>query len=1127
MTEASNNPLLSSYQSFTQSPMESELTLTYSSSDSSPNNSPVASHSSSPLQTVSIVHGGDSSTNLLEHLYIPRLDTSAAARDDNDNITDNNLHQGDSINNYCKVNNMASLISITLNKMLYKKSLADALQHPVLSLLSQNGRYALPVFLALYLIVLLVVWLPLALLSKLITEMGVYTFLILSIFYIGRCILRLLAFPGTNVKVYGEIELEFAKYSCKLVAETLEGFARAICAAGTKNGGEGKKTAQLLGDEDVGWSVMDIPAMYKRVGLYRDRVLGVYWEVLHCLLKEGGKGYDPNDERRTTQSGSFYGRNAVQACKRNLCCGGASDLSVSCDGAMHDGSDRLSKRAIGNKTKYGNNPLVGDVGNMMNLTTEARSDGKELYVLLTSILEDLELLIESSSNILRIIDNKTQLKGAVASEEAVTHAKALITHSMELRQLVKRIKPPSSSSSTSPSSSIHANEDIRDEESEVGADAVRHRLEENGTVSSSTTVGMIQSAIHTFWVGHNSRLFLARYRGAKQFWVDRGGGGTVFGGNGRIDVILIPSQSLDCCDTTILENCLPMSPRQGRDGGVVSLSSSGGGKGRKAVLYCNPNAGLAEVATGLGLIGGNVDQDKDDGNTDATCWTDFYAAHGFDVYLFNYRGYGRSHGGRDQVSEFQPGFVGRIRRLFYAAFLSFKPTSQSLKLDAIAVAKHILDHEDVEQLVIHGESIGGMAAAGAARVCSGMSFSKTASTRGAVSLLICDRTFCNLEAVAQRLVGAWTGNAIRLLTLNSWNTDVVGDFLAAKCPKVVANDAADEIIHDYSSLKSGLSFARELTRGMSHRIGWMMSAPMEYLMADFENISVTDSSALTFQAFQVSPPSWPADKRVTWKEAFHFAACVKRIGKLATATKREMPTPSVNDTHDEQESIEVSCNDDCIGNTSLRSEANSSHNSELIDIWNTLACCDGLCGSPLGHAAKEGFDCTMSWLCCAVVMGGQAVAKAAERRIRNSKRSTSAVEENNLIEAQDFDFRPLNYEHDESDTMKHPIPLPVVLSYLKTCRRSRLHDVEAELSYVIGMLEYVVQRILSTDTRTASIAWRNSCDDDQSTRPTGYFLNLHCGHNNQYSSKERDELMSLIHMACGEHWITPHIGQSQ
>ena len=59
-----------------------------------------------------------------------------------------------------------------------------------------------------------------------------------------------------------------------------------------------------------------------------------------------------------------------------------------------------------------------------------------------------------------------------------------------------------------------------------------------------------------------------------------------------------------------------------------------------------------------------------------------------------------------------------------------------------------------------------------------------------------------------------------------------------------------------------------------------MSAPIEYRLADLEGVSVTNPAALTFNAFQVNPPTWPADKRVTWKEAFHFAFCAKRIGVL-------------------------------------------------------------------------------------------------------------------------------------------------------------------------------------------------------------------------------------------------------
>ena len=141
----------------------------------------------------------------------------------------------------------------------------------------------------------------------------------------------------------------------------------------------------------------------------------------------------------------------------------------------------------------------------------------------------------------------------------------------------------------------------------------------------------------------------------------------------------------------------------------------------------------------------------------------------------------------------------------------------------------------VDSLVIHGESIGGVAATGTAR-----KMSESTYTRDKVSLLICDRTFCNLEAVAQRLVGGWSAYAIRMLA-PFWSTDVAGDYLAAACPKVVANDSADAIIADGSSLKSGIAIWKEAHLGAAPTkgIGWMVDAPVQYRMADFENVSVT------------------------------------------------------------------------------------------------------------------------------------------------------------------------------------------------------------------------------------------------------------------------------------------------
>lgn len=66
----------------------------------------------------------------------------------------------------------------------------------------------------------------------------------------------------------------------------------------------------------------------------------------------------------------------------------------------------------------------------------------------------------------------------------------------------------------------------------------------------------------------------------------------------------------------------------------------------------------------------------------------------------------------------------------------------------MTVGAHLINEVGIEKLIIHGESIGGMAASGAARALTGIP-----ATKDNVVLLICDRTFSNLNAVAQRLVG--------------------------------------------------------------------------------------------------------------------------------------------------------------------------------------------------------------------------------------------------------------------------------------------------------------------------------------------------------------------------------------
>ena len=478
---------------------------------------------------------------------------------------------------------------------------------------------------------------------------------------------------------------------------------------------------------------------------------------------------------------------------------------------------------------------------------------------------------------------------------------------------------------------------------------------------------------------------LSRYRGARQIWVRRPSGG-------MIDVLHFPASN--------------RRDQQQPDPSTRLRNT-------KAVLYCNPNAGLIEVAAGLSFAGGNVPTaDPDNAHDDS--WIDYYTELGIDVYVFNYAGYGRSYGttacvrGGNSGGDPYPGCLARFGRIFRNALCAFQPTPDTLRADGIAVAQYLLIDVGIQQLIVHGESIGGMAAAGTAR-----HLTQSHSFGNKLSLLICDRTFCNLEAIAQRLVGGWTGYAIRCLT-PFWNTDVAGDYLAATCPKVLASDAADVIISEASSLKSGVALWKELHRGIATTkgIGWIPETPLQYRMADWEDCCVNDSRYLPANTlFRAMPPVWPTDRHVSFEETFHFAACCKRIAKFAKAASRA----SSSSSRDEE----------------FANALNSAGQQPLImQAWIVLACCDGLTGATLGVATKRGFDATVAWLCSVLVLGGQVVVERAERRLQQPPGGVQVQDGFEIIPV-DFDGRPAGYQHHEQGgTVMFPKPIPAVLESL-------------------------------------------------------------------------------------------------
>ena len=812
-----------------------------------------------------------------------------------------------------------------LHRLLSIRYLSDGTPLIFYTILT-NGKYAAIGVISIYLVIILF-WLPFWLLSFVISEWGVYLCMIGTIFLIGRMIIRLIAFPGASQKIITDIEQEFNKYSIRMIHTACINVIELATIFEPRD----KSGEQTLDSR----TIAIVPNVWRRVKSFRCRVLAVYIDVLKYMYQQQGRQSD-NDTITSLE------------------------LSSNPMDEPSSGTPLPSENYGPKLTRYGNNPLSGDIGNVLALPVKVRTDGRELLQRLENVTQLINRL-ESVAGPLLVQKSK------IVTEQSRVVAGKMKDAASELRDFVASFK-----------GSDDASETLDDP-----TEAMRRKIEEQGKGSMMETMKIALTNVATMLdpPPHNSIFGLdvirgcviSRYQGSKQLWVERPTGG-------RIDVIHFPAH------------------RSNNGEGIVNP---------KAVLYCNPNAGLVEVVTGMSLTGGNVPTvDSNGSNIPNDSWVDYYTEQGIDVYVFNYAGYGRSYGttacirGPIYQGEASTGCLRKIYRIIRSALLTFQPTPDTVRVDGIAVAQHILMECGVTNLYIHGESIGGIAAAGTARYLS------QSALRDHIVLLICDRTFCNLEAIAQRLVGGWTGYAIRFLT-PFWNTDVTGDFLAASCPKIVASDAADVIIAEPSSLKSGIAIWKELHRGVATTkgIGWIPSTPLQYRMAEFENCCVNDSKHVSPTAlFRAQPPVWPQDKHVSFEEAFHFAACCKRIGKLATSVARA----SARD-HEGLDALDVS------------------NQPILVQAWAILGSCDGLTGATLGVATKRGYDASITWLCAVLVFGGQAVARQAEKRTQQHQAAFSTAE----IVSSDFDVRPNDYRlHDEDVCSVYPRPIPTVLQSL-------------------------------------------------------------------------------------------------
>ena len=211
---------------------------------------------------------------------------------------------------------------------------------------------------------------PALLASMVLAEYGVYTFLLAFIWSIGRVIVRLIAFPVSTGKVQSEVESEFAKYMIRMLDNSCECIMECTMLLlsqdpnsasfdfGSDTSMSEKETIMRLLNSSYGR--YDLIPLWRKSCSYRNRVLGMLAMVLDC----------------------FYGESTSSRPRS----------SSSTSDATTGGEDF--------RTKYNNNRIMGDCGDLSQVTGEAIQDGQELYKRLHQVLDHMDQLEYTASAIL-------------------------------------------------------------------------------------------------------------------------------------------------------------------------------------------------------------------------------------------------------------------------------------------------------------------------------------------------------------------------------------------------------------------------------------------------------------------------------------------------------------------------------------------------------------------------------------------------------------------------------------------------------------------------------------------------------------------------------------------------------
>jgi hypothetical protein len=181
---------------------------------------------------------------------------------------------------------------------------------------------------------------------------------------------------------------------------------------------------------------------------------------------------------------------------------------------------------------------------------------------------------------------------------------------------------------------------------------------------------------------------------------------------------------------------------------------------------------------------------------------------------------------------------------------------------------------------------------------------------------------------------------------------------------VIINDAASlksgvaiwkELQHGHNSPRAGAAYSR--TGSSTRSVGWVRGIPLQYRMAEWENVCVNDSTytagliapasarrpsnggaltSLQSVRWKLAAPVWPNDKHVSLEEAFHFAACCQRIGRVAKEAQNHSSDSALGNAG----AVELTENGGILPTESLVSQ----HTVKVMEVWKALATTDGFTG---------------------------------------------------------------------------------------------------------------------------------------------------------------------------------------